>query len=126
MCKRGEVAVILGQVRVEDRTIMFRHGKGAMPQEFLQSKGISATINQILSGNGVAEQMEACLLDSPLRVIPCYGLPQTVLRQLRAGFCAKEEKSAASPPLCRRYSRRMDTMALQRGMAWVFLFFVWR
>ena len=93
LCQRGEVVVILGQVRVEDRTIMFRHGKGAMPQEFLQSKGISATINQILSGNGVAEQMDACLLDSPPRVIPCYGLPQTVLRQLRAGFCAKEEIS---------------------------------
>ena len=64
-----------------------------MPQELLQSKGISATINQILSGNGVAEQMDACLLDSPPRVIPCYGLPQTVLRQLRASFCAKEEIS---------------------------------
>jgi hypothetical protein len=34
---------------------MFRHGKSAMPQEFLQSKGIAATINQILSGKGVAE-----------------------------------------------------------------------
>ena len=96
LCQRGEVVVILGQVRVEDRTIMFRHGKGAMPQEFLQSKGIAATINQILSGKGVAEQMDACLLDSPLRVIPRYGLPQTVLRQLRAGFCAKEDQ----PPPC--------------------------
>lgn len=98
MCQRGEVVVILGQVRVEDRTIMFRHGKGAMPQEFLQSKGISATINQVLSGNGVAEQMDACLLDSPLRVIPRYGLPQTVLRQLRASFCAKEDQPP--PRLC--------------------------
>ena len=69
MCQRGEVVVILGQVRVEDRTIMFRHGKGAMPQEFLQSKGIAATIDQILSGKGVAEQMDACLLDTPPRVI---------------------------------------------------------
>ena len=60
------------------------------PQEFLQSKGIAATINQILSGKGVAEQMDACLLDTSTRVIPCYGLPQTVLRQLRAGFRAKE------------------------------------
>lgn len=90
LSQRGEIVVILCQVRVEDRTIMFRHGKGAMPQEFLQSKGIAATINQILSGKGVAEQMDACLLDTPPRVIPCYGLPQTVLRQLRAGFCAKE------------------------------------
>ena len=38
-----------------------------MPQEFLQSKGISATINQILSGNGVAEQMDASSEFSPLR-----------------------------------------------------------
>ena len=90
MRKRGEVVIVLCQVRVEDRAIVFRHGKGAMPQEFLQSKGIAATINQILSGKGVAEQMNACLLDTPSRVIPCYGLPQTVLRQLRAGFCAKE------------------------------------
>ena len=90
LCQRRKVIIILCQVRVEDRTIMFRHGKGAMPQEFLQSKGIAATINQILSGKGVAEQMDACLLDTPPRVIPCYGLPQTVLRQLRAGFCAKE------------------------------------
>lgn len=82
LCKRGEVVVILRQVRVEDRTIMFRHGKGAMPQEFLQSKGIAATINQILSGKGVAEQMDACLLDTPPRIIPCYGLPQTILREL--------------------------------------------
>ena len=52
LCQRREVVIILGQVRVEDRTIMFRHGKSAMPQEFLQSKGIAATINQILSGKG--------------------------------------------------------------------------
>lgn len=90
LCQRGEVVVILGQVRVEDRAIVFRHGKGAMPQELLQSKGVAATINQILSGKGVSEQMDACLLDTPPRVIPCYGLPQTVLRQLGAGFCAKE------------------------------------
>ena len=82
LCQRGEVVVILRQVRVEDRTIMFRHGKGAMPQEFLQSKGIAATINQILSGKGVAEQMDACLLDTPPRVISCYGLPQAVLCKL--------------------------------------------
>ena len=121
LCQRGKVVIIFRQVRVEDRTIMFRHGKGAMPQEFLQSKGIAATINQILSGKGVAEQMDACLLDTPPRIIPCYGLPQTVLRQLRAGFRAKEVV-----PLCRRYSRRMATMALQRGMTCAFLFFVWR
>ena len=54
--------------------------------------------NQILSGKGVAEQMDACLLDAPPRVIPCYGLPQTVLRQLRAGFCAKEIQPP--PRLC--------------------------
>lgn len=35
LSQRGEIVVILCQVRVEDRTIMFRHGKGAMPQEFL-------------------------------------------------------------------------------------------
>ena len=82
LCQRGEVVVILRQVRVEDRTIMFRHGKGAMPQEFLQSKGIAATINQILSGKGVAEQMDACLLDTPPHIIPCNGLPQAVLCEL--------------------------------------------
>ena len=61
---------------------MFRHGKGAMSQEFLQSKGIAATINQVFSGKGVAEQMDACLLDTPPRVISCYGLPQAVLCEL--------------------------------------------
>ena len=90
LSQRGEVVIIFRQVCVKDCTIMFRHGKGAMSQEFLQSKGIAATINQILSGKGVAEQMDACLLDTPPRVIPCYGLPQAVLCQLRAGFCAKE------------------------------------
>lgn len=82
LCQRGKVVIIFRQVRVEDCTIMFRHGKGAMPQEFLQSKGIAATINQILSGKGVAEQVDACLLDTAPRVIPCYGLPQTILREL--------------------------------------------
>ena len=82
LCKRGEVVIVFCQVRVEDRAVVFRHGKGAMPQEFLQSKGIAATINQILSGKGMAEQMDACLLDTAPRVIPCYGLPQSVLREL--------------------------------------------
>ena len=90
MRQRGEIVVVLCQVRVKDRAVVFCHCECAMPQKFLQSKGIAATINQILSGKGVAEQMDACLLDTPPRVIPCYGLPQTVLRQLRAGFCAKE------------------------------------
>ena len=76
--------------RVKERAIMFCHCKGAMPQEFLQSKGIAATINQIFSCKGVPEQMDAYLLDTPPRVIPCYGLTQTVLRQLRASFGAKE------------------------------------
>ena len=88
--QRGEIIVVLCQVCIKDRAVVFRHGKGAMPQEFLQSKGIAATINQILAGKGVAEQMDACLLDTAPRVIPCYGLPQTVLCQLRAGFCTKE------------------------------------
>lgn len=101
------------------------HGKGAMPQEILQSKGIAATINQILSGKGVAEQMDACLLDTSTRVIPCYGLPQTVLRQLRAGFRAKEviSRLPASVP---QILPQNGYHGIQRGMTWAFLFFVWR
>ena len=88
------------------------------PKSFCRVKAISATINQILSGNGVAEQMDACLLDSPLRVIPRYGLPQTVLRQLRAGFCAKEEISrlpASVPQILPQYGHHGTTKGNDLG-----------
>ena len=71
---------ILGNVRIVNSAVVLCHSKGVMPKELLEHKRITATINQIFAGKGVAEQMDACLLDTPPRVIPCYGLPQTVLR----------------------------------------------
>ena len=62
-----------------------------MSQEPLQGKGISAAINKIFTGKCVAEQMDACLLDSALIVIVCNAASQAVLCELCAAFIREKK-----------------------------------
>ena len=78
--QRGKVIIVLCQVRIINRAIVFRHGKGGMSQQLLEGERIPATVNQILSGECVAEQVDRGFLNAAPRVIPCDGLPQAVLR----------------------------------------------
>ena len=40
-----------------------------MPKELLEHKRITAAVNQIFAGEGVAEQMDACFLNATRTVI---------------------------------------------------------
>ena len=82
LCQRGKVIIVLCQVRIVNRAIVFRHGKGGMSQQLLEGKRIPAAVNQILSGECVAEQVDRGFLNAAPRVIPCNRLPQAVLRKL--------------------------------------------
>ena len=78
--QRGKVIIVFRQVRIVNRAIVFRHGKGGMSQQLLEGERIPATVNQILSRECVAEQVDRGFLNAAPRVIPCDRLPQTVLR----------------------------------------------
>lgn len=53
----GKVVVAICRIRIVDSTIMFRHGKGAVPKQLLEHKGIPATIDKVFTSEGVAERM---------------------------------------------------------------------
>ena len=78
--QRGKVIIVFCQVRIVNRAVVFRHGKCGMSQQLLEGERIPATVNQILSGECVAEQVDRGFLNAAPRVIPCDRLPQTVLR----------------------------------------------
>lgn len=76
----GKVVVAICQIRIVDSTIVFRHGKGAVPKQLLEHKGIPATIHKVLSGKGVAEQVDACSGNAPPMVILFNCTSQSVFR----------------------------------------------
>lgn len=78
--QRGEIIIVLCQVRIINRAVVFRHGKCGMSQQLLEGKRVPATVNQILSRECVAEQVDRGFLNAAPRVIPCDRLPQAVLR----------------------------------------------
>lgn len=88
--QRGKVVVVLRQIRIANRTIMLRHGKGGMSKELLERERVPAAVNQIFPRECVAEQVDRCFLHSAPRVVPCDRLPQAVLRQLCTRLRAKE------------------------------------
>ena len=57
LCQWGEVIKIFGDVGIENLTIMLCHFQSAMPQQMLKRKGVPITINQILSGESMTEQV---------------------------------------------------------------------
>ena len=73
--QRGEIIIVLCQVRIINRAIVFRHSKGGMSQQLLEGERIPTTVNQILSGECVAEQVDRGFLNAAPRVIPCDRLP---------------------------------------------------
>ena len=65
----GKVVIAICQIRIVDSAIMFRHGKSAVPKQLLEHKGIPAAIHKVLSGKGVAEQVDACSGNAPPMII---------------------------------------------------------
>lgn len=65
----GKVVIAICQIRIVDSAIMFCHGKGAVSQQLLEHKGIPAAIHKVLSGKGVAEQVDACSGNAPPMII---------------------------------------------------------
>ena len=70
---------IFGNIRIVNSAVVFCHSKGGMPKELLEHKRITATINQIFAGKGVAEQMDACFLNATGAIIVGNRNPQGVL-----------------------------------------------
>ena len=73
--QRGKFIIVFRQVRIANRAIVFRHGKGGLSQQLLEGERIPATVNQILSRECVAEQVDRGFLNAAPRVIPCDRLP---------------------------------------------------
>ena len=68
--RQGRKAVkILSNIRIVNSAVVFCHSKGGMPKELLEHKRITAAVNQIFAGKGVAEQMDACFLNATGTVI---------------------------------------------------------
>lgn len=76
----GKVVVAICQIRIVDSAIMFCHGKGAVSQQLLEHKGIPAAIHKVLSGKGVAEQVDACSGNAPPMIIFFDCASQSVFR----------------------------------------------
>lgn len=55
--QRREAVIVFGNVRIVNRTIMFRHFQGGVSQQSLEHERIPTAIYQILAGEGVAIQM---------------------------------------------------------------------
>ena len=55
--------VILADVAIEHPAIMLCHIQGAMSHQLLESERIAATIQQILTGEGVTELVDGCTVD---------------------------------------------------------------
>lgn len=64
-----KTVIILGNIRIVNSAVVFCHSKGGMPKELLEHKRITAAVNQIFAGKGVAEQMDACFLNATGTVI---------------------------------------------------------
>ena len=73
--------VIVGDVRIENCAVVLRHIQRGMPQKALQREGVPAAVNEVFAGEGVPEQMYACLLDAALRVVAIDGIPQRFFRK---------------------------------------------
>jgi len=73
LCKRGEAVKVIGDVRIIDGTIVLGHVQRFMSQKGLKCEGIAAAVYQILSGEGVPELMQTCLLDTASPVVLCNG-----------------------------------------------------
>ena len=71
--------IIVCDVGIEDRAVMLCHFQSAMSQKALKCKGIAAAIYEIFAGEGVSEQMDACLLDTAARVVTIDSIPQRFL-----------------------------------------------
>lgn len=68
--RQGRKAVkILSNIRIVNSAVVLCHSKGGMPKELLEHKRITAAVNQIFAGKGVAEQMDACFLNATGTVI---------------------------------------------------------
>ena len=63
----------------------------------MESESIAPTIDQILAGEGVAEQMDACFLDASLAVILGDRQPQSVFREHTPIFITKEIIGVLTP-----------------------------
>lgn len=53
--QRGKVVVVLDNVLIEYLAVVLGHFQRGMSQKFLERKGISPAVHQILSGKGMAE-----------------------------------------------------------------------
>ena len=72
LCQGGEAVKVFRNIRVIDSTVMLCHFQGAMSQQLLEHERITATINKIFPGKGVAVKMGACFLHAPGLIVPCH------------------------------------------------------
>ena len=69
LCQGRKAVKILCNIRIVNSAVVLCHSKGGMPKELLEHKRITAAVNQIFAGEGVAEQMDACFLNATRTVI---------------------------------------------------------
>lgn len=61
-----------------------------MTEKFLKGEGIATAINEIFAGEGMTEQVYACLLDASLAIISMNGEPQGILAQHISVFITEQ------------------------------------
>ena len=69
LCQRGELIVVSGNVSIKDVAVDFGRFQRGVSHELLEGKRIAPTIHQILTGEGMTEKVDACLLDAAPLVI---------------------------------------------------------
>ena len=92
--------MVLNDVIVEDIAIVSCHLQGGVSHESLKGERIAATVNQILSGEGVSKRMEGSSFHTPGIVVLYDCQSQGVLTQEVPELIAKEIIRRRSCPNC--------------------------
>lgn len=82
--------VVLRNVSIENVAIDFGCFQRRVSHELLEGKRIAPTIHQILTGEGMTEKMNTCLLDAAPLVIGSNRQAQHIFREHTAILIAKE------------------------------------
>ena len=73
--------IVLSYITIEHPAIVLCHIQGAMSHQLLEGERIAATIQQILTGEGMTELVDGCTVDPSAFVVPGDCVAQGILRQ---------------------------------------------
>lgn len=90
LCERRNTVKVSRNIPVVNRTVMLRHLKRGVSQQFLKGKGVSTAIHQVFSGEGMPKGVDTCLLDAPPIVETVYPFPQGFFCQLFAKLITEQ------------------------------------